>query len=185
MTLILATVINNSAILAADRRTHTIENGGEGQPSDGDKLFRVAGCAVASYGESPPNFNIPDFIRTFEQAELSPQRLAETIYNRILTLEHCGNFGLLIIGYGANDIEIWEVLSQTGFNQVNLESGQLCQCGQTATFQEEPIFTDLVAAHEEFLSIFRQVASQTQNVGAPYEFSIIREGQVSEITLEN
>ena len=32
MTLILATVINNSAILAADRRTHTVENGGESQP---------------------------------------------------------------------------------------------------------------------------------------------------------
>lgn len=140
--------------------------------------------APASYGENPPNFSIPDFIRTFAQGEMSPQGLAEAIYNRILKLEHRGNFGLIIMGNGASNLEIWEVLSQIGFNQVNLSSGELCTRGQPVPIQELTAFENLDIARSEMLSIFRQVASDNTYVGPLYEFAEIREVQVLEITRE-
>ena len=151
-------------------------------PIDGDKLFLVAGCALASYGESPPNFNIPEFIHSFQQDPISPEILAKSIYNEILTLEHCGSFGLVIIGNCANNIEIWEVLSQSGVSQVNPELGQLCQRGLEVQIQEQHTFTDLDIAHREMLSIFHQAQKQTPNVGPPYEFAEIRDSKAFEIT---
>jgi hypothetical protein len=182
LTLILATVVNQTAILAADRRIHDEFS----IPSEDDKLFIVSGCALATYGSNPPGVYIPEFIRSFERDQLTaPKMLAETIYNEILMLPDYGSFGVVIIGINENIIEIWEVLSQGGVNQVNLELGQLCQRGQPVQMQEQPVFASLDIAHREILSIFRQVASQTPYVGPPYEFAEIRDAKVSEISREN
>ena len=177
MTLILATVLNGSAILAADRRI-TLTDGEDNFVGygEGDKLFCVAGCICATHGGNPPNFNVPDFIRSFQQSPLSAAALSQQIYDGILAIEHRGNFGVIIMGEGENETELWEISPQDDFRQIILGAGQLCQRPEFVQIQGESPFQDIAIAESQMLSIFRQVSQLTENVGPPFELSIFSNG---------
>lgn len=169
MTLVLANVLETGAVLAADRRISFGTIGGPYQRGDANKLFIVRGCAVASFGTSPPGTDIPTLIRSANgAAPATPEVLAESLYERVQSLPERGEFGLLVLGASGNGYSLFEVSSTSGTYPAPLQAGVLHSRG-VAISAELPSPQSLGELRGQFLAIFRQTALQCSDVGPPFE----------------
>ena len=108
MTLVVAGTSNDARVLAADRRLHIQLSSGEIRRADhdGDKLFAVAGCAVASINRAPPNWPIGRLLDVHEE-RLSAEELAHLLKDRVVNESDRGDCTLVIAE--PNQASFWEV----------------------------------------------------------------------------
>ncbi len=111
MTLILAAIVEDAVIVAADtkvKRGSTLA--GPFTYGNDEKLFVVRGCAVASFGfnnlETIPHF--PTWMKTISGEAVAPEVLSSDLYQR-LAGEQSLNARLLVGGIGSSGPELWEV----------------------------------------------------------------------------
>ncbi|MBI3902983.1 MAG: hypothetical protein HY306_08620 [Nitrosomonadales bacterium] len=177
MTLILATILSSGAILAADRRISFGPPGGPFEQGDADKLFSIRSCAVASFGGSPPNTDVPKFIRSHDSPlPAAPPEIAQSLYESIRALPDPGNFGLLVLGVLNGNPHLCEIDSRHGVSSPDVAIGTLVSRGVDVQFSGQSDVQDLVELRRQFRSIFQQVAEQSQDVGPPFDFATLRHG---------
>ncbi|MFN0155891.1 MAG: hypothetical protein ACKVUT_16085 [Gaiella sp.] len=174
MTLILAAVSRSRAVLAADRRIAWGPTGGPYQHAEADKLFSVRGCAVASFGSSPPNTDVPQLIRALDSScTVEATCLASTLHARVSSLPDPGDFGMLVLGMSAGQASLCEIQSKGGVTAHELTPGALLSRGVAVPLPQLSLPEEEVALRERLLRVFRQAAQQTDSVGPPYEFAFL------------
>jgi hypothetical protein len=80
-----------------------------------EKFWLLCGCAVASYSiDNSQNLDVPGFIHSIVGSELCPRDLAQLLCDRLSPLDdgQRGNFGLLVMGWSENGIELLCVQSK-------------------------------------------------------------------------
>lgn len=174
MTLILASILESGAVLAADSR---IAHGPSGEPNQrdvADKLFPVRSCAVASFGTSPANTNIPELILSFDKGPpATPMQLANDIYEKISSLSDQGDFGMLVLGMAEGKPSLCEVKSKQGVVALNIEEGAPLSRGVAMSFGNVHFEGSMAELQAQFLSVFRQATQQNDAVGPPYDFATL------------
>jgi hypothetical protein len=179
MTLILASVIDGHAVIAADRRTKigvagadisTCTNG------EDDKLFKVGNYVIASFGGNPLNFHttIPCYVRNLPTTFTSPRELATHICQELSNYQYSEQtLGMLIGGFCTDGYELLEVTPQIN-NITNLLTTELCVHSRGVGVQ--PVIMKASNINElknEFMQVFLCVSSQTDSVGSPFDFATL------------
>lgn len=177
MTLVLVGSIDSETCLAADRRVFSGPPGGPYTPGEDDKLFLIGSCSVASFGNSPLDMHVPTFINAFPKIERSPKDLATAIYQAICALPDRGDFGLLVLGSGAQTLELWEVQSKIGIASIELNPGTIFCRARNRSPAPIPPNSSREILVGQMHSVFREVAQDDEGVGPPYEFSVLQFGK--------
>jgi hypothetical protein len=180
MTLLLATVARDFAMLTADRRT---QEGAERRPADGDKLIQLGGCVVACFGTSPPDVDVPVLVRAAKTDPQShPDELARILRSKIRALKDPGDFGLLVVGSGAKDLELWEV-PQGGGTPAMLEPLVLHARPASIYVASPAVLPDAQQMRDYLLSLFQNATAQCPStIGPPFELAEFRFGQPPTVT---
>jgi hypothetical protein len=171
MTLILAGRVNNSAILAADSRVKikSLDDGTEHLEVD-NKLFVACGCAVASSGCSG-KVKVPELVNGFANTHgrSKPCVLADEVLAEIKAKyqdHERGEFSLLILGNGEEQIELWEVLSKSAEARRldDFRSGDYLQRGTPISRTNGISFVNLNSLRAQMDCDFEQVSKHVMKL---------------------
>ena len=175
MTLILATVIGECVVIAADHRIHCGPEGGPYESGEGDKLFTNDLCVVASYGTSPPDYDVPALIRRELNQYQNPYLLTQSLHQEISSLANFGAVGLLVGGFGTEGHELWDAKPPNGIQRLNTNHQVVHTRGAC---EQELIrnFSNTQELNVDLISIFAYASQLTDTVGAPYEIATLKMG---------
>jgi hypothetical protein len=136
-------------------------------------MFHIAGCAVASFGCSPPGLDVQALVRAEQANAHPPSVIAARLKQRIDTLPDRGSFGLLVLGNGPERCELWELGSDSIATRHDETGGQLLSRGQPIDLSNLPPPNSLGAATYQMISVFRQAEQQNPFIGRPFDFSML------------
>lgn len=179
MTLILASVIDGQAVIAADRRTKigiagadvsTYTNG------EHDKLFVVGNFVIANFGGNPIGVQMDDYIRNLPTIFSSPRKLATHICQDLSNYQYSEQtLGMLIGGFCTDGYEFLEVTPQNN-NITSLSTTELCVHSRGVGVQPVTLkASNINELKNEFMQVFLSVSSQTDSVGSPFDFATLTE----------
>jgi hypothetical protein len=184
VTLLLAVIGDDFGLLGADRLMTVERSDGTRYLSDGDKLFDVGGCAVASYGTNPAGISVPDFIRQSAHQRWCAADLAAELHRRRAALPDAGAYGLFVLGDNHAYPELWENQID-GSAPVQLSARTLHSNSRRLLVGRwtQLAFSDAAFLRQQLLNIFRQArVNAPLEVGPPYEIAEIRLGKHPQIT---
>jgi hypothetical protein len=178
MTLVLAALANDGAILAADRHTIVRCQGSPDKAGEDDKLVTVAGCAVACSGIGPPRVHVPTFLRKISaelgNVILSPSSVADTLHKGISALPNPGQFSMVVVGGGTERLEFWEATPPNGFREFIPTMGQIMSRGACIHMADPPLHSTVENLEALMIYIFRDATKQLpDSVGPPFDFAVL------------
>jgi hypothetical protein len=115
-------------------------------------------------------------LRSLGSRAASPSEIANKFAALAMTFPDPGDFGVLFLGSGARELELWERASDGSVWRIDIRSGDVIFRGQEVNAPRQAQLSRPEHAEELALSILRQASVQSSAVGPPFDFAILQWG---------